>query len=60
MDVPQEVVWIEQLINGHGLAGTLQMISVNCRDRATRWQQCAEVVDTAIEHVNQIQPPPCD
>jgi hypothetical protein len=70
VSIPQELLWVQSLINRTGVAGTLTLIATNCRDRgvmtaddsaeqrvaARLWQRRAEIVEAAADQVRQIEP----
>ena len=61
MAIPEELVWIQCLIDTHGVAGTLRLISVNCCDRAEtheRWAKLADIVAEAAHQARRIEPWP--
>jgi hypothetical protein len=63
VEVPEELVWIQQLIDTYGVTGTLRLISVNCGDRAglpgenqAQWAELAEIVAGAAQQAQRIEP----
>jgi hypothetical protein len=35
MTLPEELIWIQHLIDHHGVSGTLRLVAINCFDRRT-------------------------
>lgn len=65
MNIPEEVLWIQHLIDTYGVTGTLRLISVNCGDRAAvpgenpaHWGRLAEIVADAAQQARRIEPEP--
>jgi hypothetical protein len=60
MTIPEELHWIQQLIDRLGVAGTLTLITMNCCDRAEagneRWARLAEIVSHAAEQARKLEP----
>ena len=64
MYVPEELIWIQHLIDTLGVTGTLRLISVNCADRAglpgephpDRWEALSDIVAKAAEQTRRIEP----
>jgi hypothetical protein len=63
VEIPQELVWIQQLIDIYGVTGTLRLISVNCGDRAAlpgensvQWARLAQIVADAVQQARGLEP----
>ncbi len=61
-NIPEELVWIQQLIDIYGVTGTLRLVSVNCGDRAAlpsensvHWARLAEIVAEAAQQTRQLE-----
>jgi hypothetical protein len=64
--IPQELSWIQSLIDGHGVSGTLRLLAINCFDRRTlgtaaawrtRWGKLGAICALAAEQAQDIEPP---
>ena len=54
--IPESIQAVQQLIDRHGVAITLQFIAATCRDRSVQWEQKAEIVDSAAQQIKELEP----
>ena len=64
--IPQDLAWIQSLIDGRGVSGTLRLMAINCFDRRTpettvawrtRWGELGTICTLAAEQAQDIEPP---
>jgi len=71
-NIPEELLWIQQLIDRRGVAGTLRLVTVACFERCgdgtwagksidelsqrVMWQKLGTIVGTAAELAGGIEP----
>jgi hypothetical protein len=69
MTIPQELHWIQHLIDHRGVSGTLRLIASNCSDRHAAgrpprdwsrilaWSQLGALVAACAEEAAKLEPP---
>jgi hypothetical protein len=66
VSIPEELQWVQQLIQRRGPSGTLRMIGATCADTADRthdsqvaqqWRECARIIEDSVALVRRVEPP---
>ena len=64
--IPQDLFWIQSLVERRGVSGTLRLMAINCFDRRTpgtaaawrkRWSKLGAICALAAEQAQYIEPP---